>query len=117
MFILIDIRKLSCGLDTPTEDINMSHIPGPVETLLNAEVVAVTNGDEIKILKDRHGIHQVNKVFHIKELIFFIYRYQTDQEIGTLDPKQWILKLTKFLNSKDLRQMSIEMEKLAFEKT
>jgi hypothetical protein len=116
--LIVDIRHTTNALDTQTENIDTGHLNINLDVISRMHTVIVTNGQEFKILKDRSGHLQEGKVFPMKSLIFFIYRYQSDQlEFGSVDANDWILELTRFLDSDQLRQMSIKMEKLAFEKT
>ena len=115
--LLTDIRQLSCGLNTPTEKLTIDHLTIGYTTISKFHVIIVTNGKEFKVLKDRHGHSQENKVYPIQALIFFIYRYQSDMiEIGSVNAADWIVELTRFLTSKELADMSKTFEKLAFEK-
>ena len=115
--LLVDIRQLICNLDLPTKDISLDHIKFGYETVSQFHTIIATNGNEFKILKDRHGHSNVNKVYPIQALIFFIYRYQSDMvETGSVNAADWIVELTRFLTSEELATMSKTLEKLAFEK-
>lgn len=115
--LIADIRHTRKGLDCKTKDIQITDLREPSKCYRNYHCIIITNGKEFKVLKDRSGHKQVNKVYPIKDLIFFVYRHQCDMiEIGSVDASEWIQTLTKFLNSKQLTELSKEFERLAFEK-
>lgn len=115
--IITDIRQCNKGLDTPLRHLGINDISVPLQLIQNAHCIILTNGREFKVLKDRSGHSQENRIYPIRTLIFFVYRYQSDMiEIGSVDANEWILELTRFLTSTELANMSKTMERLAFEK-
>lgn len=101
------------------KDIDLQHIPHSVCANISAlDTVIVVNKGWFKLLKDRHGMSQVGRTYPIKRLIFFLYRYNHDiVPIKSKDALNWIYELTRFLDSKQLQELSQAAEKKAFEKT
>ena len=115
--LIVDIRDSRKGLDTKTEQFTIEDINISFDTMARMHCIILTNGNQFKVLKDRSGHDQVGKVYPLKALIFFIYRYQSDQiEFGSVSASDWIIELARFLDSKELSEMSKTMERLAFEK-
>ena len=117
--LLIPIRSLTrAAQGLPLADIELSHIPHSVcANIASLETVIVVDTGNFKLLKDRHGASQVGRVLPIRKLVFFLYRYNHDVvPIRSHDALNWIYELTRFLDSKQLQELSQEVEKKAFEK-
>ena len=118
MIVILDIRELSCGLDTKTDDIMLDHVNMSMNRIAKAHIIAVTNGKELRLLKYR-GFPNDHMLalgtYSINMLPILLYFGQESMETGSVDLYRWIEILSGKLKSKQLSDLSKKFEKRAVE--
>lgn len=115
MIIIEDIRNLRCGLDTKTEDIKLEYLRYGLKEIARAHFIAVVNGNQIIILKDRSGL-PIGRIYNINLLPEIILNRLIEKD--HINIKNIIFYLSKYnINSSECLDLSRHFERLSFEKS